>query len=892
MPKKFFLIDGHSHSYRAYFALPHLSAPDGRPTNAVLGFTNILFKILREEKPDYVAVAFDCRERSFRHEAYVEYKANRKAMPEDLSDQIELIKQIVEACNIKIVAKPGFEADDVIGTLARQAAAKGIDVFIATNDKDSLQLLDNHVCRYDSAGNVYCANDLKSEKGIEPWQVIEMMALSGDTSDNVPGVEGVGDKTALQLIQQFGTLESVLANVDKISGAKRKERLARDADLARLSRTLVTIDCNVQLDVDVESCVRREADVPRLIKLFRELDFKKHAADLAKDVATAPAPTDLEGRDYHLVDTPDKLAALLAELANLREFAFDLESTSPNPMDAQIIGFSFSWRERQGCYIALEGPAGTILPRQDVLAQLKPILEDEKIGKLGQNLKYDSIVLRNAGVALRGIAFDTMIAAYLLDPGRLRNNLSELVMDFLGERKTRITQLIGTGKEQLSMNLVDLATVCRYACEDADMVWRLAAALRPKLVEQNLDRLLLDVELPLMQVLADMEFTGVKIDVSFLGEMSKRLGADLVGIENEIKKQAGSDFNVASPKQVSKLLFEKFGLTKSKRTTLGYSTSASVLEALSDKHDLPALVLKHRQLSKLKSTYIDALPKMINRRTGRIHTSFNQTVTSTGRLSSSDPNLQNIPIRTELGRAIRGAFVPSAPDCVILSADYSQIELRLLADLSEDPTLTAAFWQDKDIHAFVASQIYGADLGSVTSDMRRKAKAVNFGIVYGLTPFGLSKGIGVSVDEARRFIDAYFQRYSQVKRYIDGVIAEARVRGYVLTKLNRRRIIPTINSTNDQERRFAERIAINTVIQGSAADLIKVAMNNIFSRLRSGGHATKILLQIHDELVFEVPKAELMFDRPLIEREMTTAFALKVPIKVNIEVGSNWLEAK
>ncbi|HUW32729.1 MAG TPA: DNA polymerase I, partial [Planctomycetota bacterium] len=500
--------------------------------------------------------------------------------------------------------------------------------------------------------------------------------------------------------------------------------------------------------------------------------------------------------------------------------------------------------------------------------------------------------LRNAGVALRGTVFDTMIAAYLLDPGRLRNNLSELVMDFLGERKTRITQLIGTGKEQLSMNLVDVTTVCRYACEDADMVWRLAAVLRPKLAEQNLDRLLADVELPLMQVLAEMEFNGVKIDAPFLNEMSKNIGAELVEIENEIKKQAGPDFNVASPKQVSALLFEKFGLTKSKRTTLGYSTSASVLEALSNKHDLPALVLKHRQLSKLKSTYIDALPKMINKRTGRIHTSFNQTVTSTGRLSSSDPNLQNIPIRTELGRAIRKAFVPSAPDAVMLSADYSQIELRLLADLSEDPTLMAAFWQDKDIHAFVASQINGVALEDVTPDMRRKAKAVNFGIVYGLTPFGLSKGIGVSVEEARQFITAYFQRYSQVKRYIDSVIAEARERGYVLTKLNRRRNIPTINSTNDQERRFAERIAINTVIQGSAADLIKVAMNNIFSRLQSGGHATRILLQIHDELVFEVPKAELMFARPIIEREMTSAFALKVPIKVNIEAGPNWLEAK
>jgi len=892
MSKKFFLIDGHSHSYRAYYALPPLSAPDGRPTNAVLGFVNILFKILREQKPDYIAVAFDCREASFRHVAYAEYKAQRKAMPEDLSHQIEIIKQIVDACNIPIVMKPGFEADDVIGTLAVRAAGRGIDVYIATNDKDSLQLLGEHVYRFDSAGNVYTADDLRKEKQIEPGQVVETMALSGDTSDNVPGVEGIGEKTALQLIQQFGTLENVLANIDKISGPKRKERLARDTEVARLSRKLVIIDTNVELGVDVDDCTRREYNAARLLDIFRDLGFRKHAADLSKDVEAAAPAAAPQDRDYHLVDTWEKFQGFLATLKQQKEFSFDLESTSTRPMEARIVGFSFSWREREGYYLPLLGPSGGVLPEKEVVDALKPILEDAKIGKLGQNLKYDSLVLRNAGISLQGIVFDTMIAAYLVDPGRLRNNLAELAMDFLGERKTRIGELIGKGKDQLSMNLVDINTVCRYASEDADTVWRLAAVLKPRLDELGEERLLREVELPLMQVLQEMEWNGVKIDVPFLQKMSKKISADLVEIEEEIKKQAGAEFNVASPKQVSKILFEKFGLTKSKKTTLGYSTSASVLEALSDQHDLPALVLKYRQLSKLKSTYIDSLPKMINKRTGRIHTSFNQTITSTGRLSSSDPNLQNIPIRTELGRDIRRAFIPSGPGAQILTADYSQVELRLLADMSEDPTLMAAFREDKDIHAFVASEIYGVELKDVTSDMRRKAKAVNFGIVYGLTPFGLSKGIGVSVGEAREFIDAYFRRYGKVKGYIDHVIAEARERAYVVTKLNRRRNIPTINSTNEQERRFAERIAINTVIQGSAADLIKVAMNNIYSRLISGGHAAKILLQIHDELVFEVPSAELLFARQLIEREMTNAFTLKVPIKVNIEVGPNWLEAK
>ena len=891
MPIKFFLIDGHSHCYRAYYALPPLTAPDGRPTGAVVGFTNILFKILREQNPDYVAVAFDSREVSFRHNQYAEYKANRKVMPDDLALQIDTIKEIVEACNIPIIAKPGFEADDIIGTLAMQAAQKGIDVYIATNDKDSLQLLDGHVRRFDAAtGRVYTSADLMTEKGITPAEVTDVMALSGDTSDNVPGVEGIGEKTALQLIKQWGSLENVLANIDKITGEKRRERLARDAELARLSKTLVTIDMQVPLDTTVEDCKRRPMNTSRLLQLFRELDFKKHAADIAKEVQTAaPAATD---GDYHLVNTPELFEAFLAELKQAPEFAFDLESTSVRPLEAEIVGFSFSWKEHQAWYLPIRGLGGSLLPQKETLAALKPILENEKTGKTGQNLKYDGLVLRRAGISLNGIAFDTLLAAYLLDPGRLRNNLAELALDFLGESKTRISELIGKGKKEISMDFVDVGSVCRYACEDADTAWRLTGVLRQKLQELGLFGLLHDVELPQARVLLEMEWHGVKIDVPVLREMSEKIGADLNKLEDEIKQQAGPDFNVASPKQLSKLLFEEFGLTKSKRTTLGYSTSASVLESLSNQHDLPALVLKYRQLSKLKSTYIDALPKMVNKRTTKVHTSFNQTVTSTGRLSSSAPNLQNIPIRTELGRSIRRAFVPSNPGWQMLTADYSQVELRMLADLSEDPTLMAAFWEDKDIHAFVASQIYGVDLPAVTPDMRRKAKAVNFGIVYGLTPFGLSKGIGISVDEARQFIDAYFRRYSRVKEYIDSVIAEARQRGFVVTKLNRRRNIPTINSTNDQERKFAERIAINTVIQGSAADLIKVAMNNIYSRLTAEGHAAKILLQIHDELVFEVPNAEMLFARTLIEHEMANAMKLRVPIKVNIEVGPNWLEAK
>jgi len=889
MPKKLFLIDAHSHCYRAYYAIPQLSAPDGRPTNAVLGFTNILFKILREQQPDHIAVAFDSKGPLFRHEQYEKYKANRKAMPDDLSLQIEVIKQIVEACNIPMIAKPGFEADDIIGTLARQGAEKNIDVYIATSDKDALQLLGEHVFRFDASnGAVYSASDLRRDKGIEPEQMIDMLALAGDASDNVPGVEGIGEKTALQLIHEFGTLDNVLANIDKVSGKKRKERLARDTDQARLSRDLVTINTQVDLDIGVDECERQEPDAERLMKIFRELDFKKYVADLSKDTAAAVR----KDRNYHLVDTKEKLDAFVRELKGAKEFSFDLETTSARPMQAKIVGFSFSWHDDEAYYLPLLSPAGKVLPEEEVFPTLKPILEDESIGKVGQNLKYDSLVLRNAGVRLNGITFDTMLAAYLLDPGRRRNNIVDLAMDYLGEGKIRTVELLGKGKKQTTMDKVPLDLVCTYACEDADVAWRLTKVLEPMLVEHGLDKLLREVEIPLMRVLEEMEWNGVTIDAPFLEEMSGDLEVKLADLEQRIQDEAGVQFNVASPKQLSKVLFEKFGLTKPKKTTLGYSTSAGVLESLANEHTVPAMVLEYRQLSKLKSTYIDALPKIINKRTGKIHTSFNQTITATGRLSSSNPNLQNIPVRTELGRSIRKAFVPSERNWLMLSADYSQIELRILAHLSEDPALTAAFHEDKDIHAFVASQVYAVDINEVTPEMRRKAKAVNFGIIYGLTPFGLSRGIGVSVAEAGRFIDSYFERYGRVREYIDETVGQARDRGWVVTMLNRRRNIPTINSSNDQERRFGERIAINTVIQGSAADLIKIAMNNILSQLVSGGHSAKILLQIHDELLFEVPETELLFARQLIDREMTGAIKLKVPVKVNIEVGPSWLEAK
>ncbi|MFO7898202.1 MAG: DNA polymerase I [Planctomycetota bacterium] len=897
MSEKFFLIDGHAHCYKSFYAIRHLSAPDGRPTNAAFGFTRMILNLLKKEEPDYIAAAFDTPDLTFRHEEYEDYKAQRQAMPDELQPQIPIIRDILDAANVPLVAVPGYEADDVIGTLAKQASREGIDVYIATGDKDALQLLDGRVRLYDTqTGKAYTAEDLAEEKGIRPDQVPDMMALSGDTSDNVPGIHGVGPKTALKLIREYETLENVLEHADEVSGKVLSRRLAEGAEDARTSRRLVTLDLDVPLDLTVPDCQRREPDKEKLFGIFTELGFKKFIAELGgvEEVAdTAPVAGERGEVRYHTVDTGDALGELAEALAGQDRISVDLETTSRRPMAASIVGFSFAWEGREAWYVPVAGPLGSrTLSLDAALEALRPVLESERPAKIGQNLKYDCVVLRNAGVRLRGISFDTMVAAYLLDPDRRRYNLDDLTLGYLGFRKIPTVDLVGKGRDEITMDRVDVEKVAEYACEDADTVVRLFDVLSPKLEETGLAELARELEFPLVEVLAEMEYTGITLDSRTLSEISEELAARLEAIAGRIYEEAGEEFNIDSPKQLSAVLFDKLGMPPKRRTKTGYSTAAGVLEELAVDYPIAAMVSRYRALKKLKSTYTDVLPRMVNPSTGRVHTSFNQTMTATGRLSSSEPNLQNIPVRTDEGRAIRRAFVASGPDRRLLAADYSQIELRILAHFSGDPALCDAFRSDLDIHAFVAAEVSGVGIDDVDRSMRRRAKAVNFGIIYGLTPYGLSKGIGVSVAAAKDFIDAYFARYSQVRAFIDQTIEVAREQGFVTTMFGRRRYLRNIRSENDTERRYAERMAVNAVIQGTAADMAKIAMNRIHRRIENEGRPSSMLLQIHDELVFEVPVDELDGEREMIRDEMVGAGELDVAIKVNIGVGRNWLEVK
>jgi DNA polymerase-1 len=889
MPKSFFLIDGHSHLYQAFYAIKNLTSPQGEPINAVYGFTAMIRKLLREKQPDYIAVVFDSRGPTFRHQEFEDYKATRKPMPEDMAPQIPLIKEVLEALGIAVFAKQGFEADDIIGTLAKRAEKQGLETLIVTRDKDVDQLLSPLVKKYDSkADRVYGIKALREEKRIEPKQVIDMMALAGDTSDNVPGVPGIGPKTALELVRQFGDLEGVLSNIDEISGEKRRQMLKEFAEQARKCLSLVRIDTEVPLEVDFEKCRLKGRDDERLKTLFRRLGFRKFLSEIYEEPVLFPPE---EKAYYHLVDTPDFFRKFLAQLKKCEAFSFDIETTGPAPLEAEIVGISFSWKEGEAHYLPVMAPAGEKhLNLEEVLSGLSPILGDEKIPKYGQNIKYDLLVLRNYEVEVKGVAFDTMVASYLIDPGKRRHNLDDLAKEYLGHKMIPLSDLIGE-KKAGSLAEVSAQRVAEYSGEDAETVFRLVGEMRPRLEKLELATLLAEVEMPLVEVLAEMEWNGVAIDSQILARMSEKMGQQMAELRQKIYAEAGEEFNIDSTQQLGHILFDKLGLPKLKRTKTTYSTEASVLERLAPLHTLPGLVLEYRALSKLKSTYIDALPRMVSARTGRIHASFNQTVTATGRLSSSDPNLQNIPIRTALGRKIRQAFVPGEEGACLLTADYSQIELRILAHLSQDQALFAAFKRGEDIHAFVASEVFGVAANEVTPEMRRRAKAVNFGVIYGQSPFGLARALGISQEEAAQFIDDYFKRYPGVERFLENLLKQAQDAGFVTTMLKRRRFISGIKNIKGRNRNLAERTAINTVCQGSAADLIKQAMNNIHKRIKTEGRPSRMILQIHDELVFEMPEEAVEEERKMIEKEMAEALPLSVPVKVNVAVGKNWLEA-
>ena len=888
MPERFFIIDGHSQSYQAYYAISDLTSPKGIPVNAVYGFTNMLRRLLKEQRPEYLAVVFDSGAPTFRHAQYSAYKAHRKETPDDFSIQIPFIHKVLRAYNIPVYVCEGYEADDLIGTVARQVAQRGLDVYIITADKDLEQLIAPHVKIYNARKDMLLdLETLKREKGITPEQVTDLLALMGDSIDNIPGVPGVGPKTALELLHRFGSLEAVLDNVDSIKGGKREERLRERlktfADQARFSKRLVTIDTHAPVELDLGACRRDGEDEKELRDLFSELGFKTFLAQMG------PA-ADKKEVDYRIINTPQGFSTFMEELKKTDEFALDLETTSLQVTEARIVGLSFSWKEGQGRYLPLMAPLGETPLDPNALEELRPLLEDPKIKKIGQNLKYDYAVLRNYEIRLKGIAFDTMIASYLLSPTRRRHNLDELAMEYLSHPTTPITELIGHGKAQLTMDKVELHKIANYACEDADIAYRLAGVFRPLLEKEGLSKLFEEVEVPLLTVLAEMEYTGVRIDTSLLKEMSYALEKRLESLEADIFRHAGERFNVDSPKQIAHILFEKLGLEPTRRTKTGPSTVAAVLESLAREHPLPALLVEHRQLSKLKSTYIDALPRTVSN--GRVHASFNQTVTATGRLSSSEPNLQNVPIRTDVGRQIRRAFTPSQEGLVFLALDYSQIELRILAHYSEDPAMLKAFQEDQDIHAWTASRLYGVEAGQVSPEMRRTAKAVNFGIIYGLSPMGLSRELGISIEEAKSFIEAYFNLFRGVRHFRETALLEARGKGWVSTLLGRKRPIPGINSSNKQKRGAAERVAINTIIQGSAADLIKVAMVRAHRRLEETGLRARLLIQIHDELLFELPEGELATTTHVLLEVMTQAISLRVPIRVNVKVGKNWMEVE
>lgn len=890
MPKtpRLYLIDGSSYIYRAFFAIrQYLSNSKGLPTNAIFGFSNMLLKILRDEKPDYLAIAFDPKGPTFRHEEYKEYKAQRPDTPEDLIPQIPYIFRLVEAFHIPILVKEGYEADDFIGTVAKKAEESGFKVTIISGDKDLFQLITRDTVVKDTMKDrTYDISAVKERFGVKPSQLVEIMALMGDKIDNIPGVPGIGEKTAVELIKEFESIDNLYKNIEKVKKEKLKENLKKHKEEANLSKKLCTLDTGMPVDLDLEELKIQDIKEKELIELFQELEFSK----LLKEFTTKK---EISEKQYKIVQEEDEFKKLVKELKASGKFAIDLETTHREPMRADMVGISISFKENEAFYIPLAHNypgAPKQLKREFVLKTLKPLLEDDKTEKAGQNIKYDILVLSNAGIDLRGVSFDTMLASYLINPSKRNHSLEDIALEYLGYKMTTYKEVVGTGKKEIGFEEVDIKTAARYSGEDADITFRLTNLLSPIIKEKGMDELFYKVEIPLIDVLAVIERNGVKINVDFLREMSKTLEIELDQLISKIYALAGEKFNINSSKQLREILFDKLKLTPVKRTKTGYSTDVDVLEQLALQHELPAEILNYRQLSKLKSTYVDSLPKLIHPETGRIHTSFNQTVTATGRLSSSNPNLQNIPIRTELGREIRKAFIAER-NHFLLSADYSQIELRLLAHLSEDRALIQAFEKGEDAHASTAREIFNVLPGTVTPEMRRVAKAVNFGIIYGISPFGLSKGLNISQKEAKEYIEGYFKRYPRVKEYIDKTIKSAYEKGYTTTLLNRRRYIPELESKNRNVREFGERTAINTPIQGSAADLIKVAMINIQSKMKEKKLKSKMILQVHDELVFEVSEKEMETMKGLVKKEMEGVMKMKVPIVVDMNTGKNWNEA-
>ena len=921
--KTFYLIDGHAQIYRAYHApFRDLTSPTGEPTKATFVFTQVLLNLVDLRKPDYLAMVIDSGDEAvFRKEIDPQYKANRAKRPDDFAPQEERILQIVRDAGIPIYAKPGMEADDLIATLAKRLGGE-FDVFMVSKDKDLRQCVADGVVMYDVvADEVMDAASIREKLGYGPEQAIAVQTLVGDATDNVRGVPGVGEKTAAKLINEYGSVAGVLENADKLTPKLRENVLAFASELER-TRTLVTLRTDVEFDFDPADCEFAGLDTDALRNHLDELGFKSLIARLGDGDPAKPtsgkaevpppkyqplagglfeeeAPADGGERgegDYKLVATEADLKAFVKALKSQEQFAFDTETDGLGAVDSDLVGMSFTWAEGTGYYLPVKGPQGSaVLPREAALAAVQPILEDPKVKKIGHNIKYDQLVMRRVGIDLQGVALDTMIAAFLIDASRNTYGMDKLSADLLNYQPIPITDLIGKGKKQITIDRVDLPTVANYAAEDTDVTLRLAGLLGPKLDQIPALRKLNDeVEIPLIDVLVEMEANGIAVDPSILKEQSEVLGGRIDALHGEIMEAAGTEFNPDSNKQLQEVLFEKLKLKPIRKTKTGYSTDLAVLEQLSSDHPVPALILEYRSLQKLKNTYLDNLQNDISPTDGRIHTSFNQTGASTGRLSSSDPNLQNIPIRTDEGRRIRLAFVPGDPKTqVLLTADYSQIELRMLAHYCEEPALMKAFDEDQDIHRAVASEVFATPLNDVTREQRGYAKTINFAIIYGVTAFGLARRIeGLNQTSAKELIDTYKKRFPGIFDFFETCITDAKRQGYVETILGRRRPIPEIESRIATMRQYAERTAINSVIQGSAADLIKVAMVNLHRRMKRENSPSKLLLQVHDELVFETPENVAEQEAAVIREEMTGAMTLKVPLKVESGWGKNWQEVK
>ncbi len=943
MPKKILLLDGHSLAYRAFYGLP-LYDQSGRPrfstgrgelTNAIYGFASMLIKVWNDEKPDYIAVAFD-KGRTFRDDKYAEYKATRMKMPDELSPQIERIVQLVAAFDIPAITAEGYEADDILGTLAKRAAQDGLEAIVVTGDTDAFQLIEHNVKVFTS-GRMWQDTALYDEAaivnryGLKPPQLIDFKALKGDTSDNVPGVKGIGEKGATQLLQQFGSVESIYQHLDEVTPARAKNALEANRDMAFLSKDLVTIRTNLPLKVTWDQCAVHSYNRSKVEALFDELEFKSLRNRLPQGSETKNAPAAPAGPQQMamfgeeeakgkrpeagsqeqaaeskkpsitktmLVDTEQALKALIGELKKAEVIAFDTETTSTDPLRADLVGISLSVREGEGYYLPIGHTAGKQLPREKVIQALKPIFESEKRPKVGHNAKYDMAVLHEAGSDVRGLKYDTLLGAFLIEPG-IAIGLKKLAKSQLNIDMTEIAELIGAGKKQISMDQVPIEQAAPYAAADADVTLRLMRVQEPRLQELGLRKLLDEVDMPLVPVLLDMELAGVKINAAFLQEMSARFEKRLNELEAEVYRLVGYEFNLNSTAQLGEALFGKLALKapgERKTSTGKVSVAADVLESMQGLHPVIDLILEQRQLAKIKSTYLDALPRLVNPKTGRVHTSFNQTGAVSGRIASQDPNLQNIPIRTELGREVRRAFIVETGN-VLIAADYSQVELRIAAHISKDPGLRAAFAAGQDIHRATAAKVLNIPPEKVTADQRSFAKRVNFGLLYGMGTLSLAQQAGISMKEAQQFVDAYFAGFPNIKKYIDDTKRKAKVEGYVETLLGRRRYFPILQTQTRDARtnvmqRTAEREAINHPIQGTAADILKLAMINIHRELKKRKLEARLILQVHDELILEAPKAETDEVAQLVKELMEKAYRLDPPLKAEVGIGKNWDEVK